>query len=223
MSSDSSPLSERASVFYSQLSSVANELNAVSDELGKSVAQIDDALKKLNLGITVWVVIQSWEGRERYENEFWSEELGYAKLNGKWGVSLKRVEGNYNDPDGSDVESWSFSDAPRALRLSAIEKIPELLEKLVAQANVATQKIQDKLADAQAVAAALNPDQPSQRGSAVKGVAKNAGRMVPPPPPPGYVPINVQATTIPREVLFPSAAKKSTRDAVMDALGEVKK
>jgi hypothetical protein len=226
MPTDPKPLSERASEFYSQLSSVANELNAVSDELGKSITQIDAALKKLNLGITVWVPIQGWSGDERYENEFWSEELGYAKINGKWGVSLKRVEGNYTDPDSADVESWLFSDAPRTLRLTAIEKIPELLERLTAQASIATQKIQDKLADAQAVAAALNPVQ-SRFG--VRGVTRTAGRMVAPPPPPpppppsGFVPMNVQATSLPREAIFPPVPDKRVRDAVMEAFGEVKK
>jgi hypothetical protein len=224
MRTDPKPLSERASEFYSQLSSVANELNAVSDELGKSITQIDAALKKLNLGITVWVAIQTWSGHERYENDFWSEELGYAKINGKWGVSLKRVEGNFNDPDAADVESWLFNDAPRTLRLGAIAKIPELLENLATQASIATKKIQDKLADAQAVAAALNPTQPSQGRLKVKGAVMNSGRMTPPPsPPPGYVPINVQATSLPRVPISPLVADKRIRDAVSRTLGEVKK
>jgi hypothetical protein len=157
MSTNPNSLSERVSVFYSQLSSVANELNAASDELGKSVAQIDNALKKLNLGITAWVTVQSWQADERGDHEFWDESLGYAKINGKWGVCLRRTEGNLRDPDMAEVEEWLFSDAPRVLRLLSIDKIPELLEKLTAQAQLATTKIQAKLASAQAVAAALNP------------------------------------------------------------------
>jgi hypothetical protein len=176
MSTEPLSLSEKASVFYSQLSSVAGELNSVSDELGKSIAQIDAALKKLNLGVTVWVRVQYGEADERGDHEFWEEMLGYAKLNGKWGVCLKRLEGNLRDPDMAQEEEWLFSDAPRVLRLLSIDKIPELLEKLITQAQLATTKIQAKLADAQAVAIALNPPlfptRPITAGFKVKGVQR---------------------------------------------------
>jgi integrase len=43
--------------FYSDLKTVAADLNAVSDELGKSISEIDTVLKNLNLGIVVWVTL----------------------------------------------------------------------------------------------------------------------------------------------------------------------
>jgi len=157
MPSDSHALSERSSAFYSQLLSVAEELNEVSDELGQCIAQIDASLKKLNLGITVWVRVDYWEADERGNHEFWEELLGYAKINGKWGVCLRRLDGNLCDPDAAAQEEWLFNDAPRLLRLAAIDRIPELIERLIAQAKLATTKIQSKLVDAQTLAAALNP------------------------------------------------------------------
>lgn len=155
--SDLSTLVQRVSSSFTQLAQAASSLNSVSDELGKSVAQIDFSLKNLNLGITVWVKIRDWEGGEEEDHEWWSEEVGYAKIGGKWGISIKRAEGTHHDPERDRVEQWLFNDAPRAMRLIAIDKIPELLDQMSNQAVVAAQKIKEKLADVQAVADAVNP------------------------------------------------------------------
>jgi prefoldin subunit 5 len=156
MSDEESPLLERVASYYSQLSTVAADLNAVSDELGKSVSEIDAALKKLNLGITTWVAIRNGEGN-RYQDDlsYWSWDIGYAKVEGKWGICLRKVEGDNHAPDDDRTEEWLFSDAPRSLRLEAIDKIPELLEKLSKDAVKTTKDIRARLDEAQAVAEAV--------------------------------------------------------------------
>ena len=133
------------------MSTVAADLNAVSDELGKSIAEIDVALKKLNLGITTWVKIHGDDGNP-YDDSFWSRDIGYAKVSNKWGISLRTIDGQLSDPDRSETEEWLFNDAPRSLRLEAIDKIPELLEKLSQEAIRTTKDIRARLSEAQAVA-----------------------------------------------------------------------
>jgi hypothetical protein len=165
-------LAQRVSISFAQLTAVASDLNSVSDELGKSIAQIDTALRKLNIGINVWVQLASWDYGESSDFQFWTEYVGYSKINGKWGISLKRVDGNHMRPDDDATESWLFNDAPRALRLQAIEKIPTLLEQLSAQAVIATEKIKAKLADVQAVAAVVTPPILPRKVTAVSGGAK---------------------------------------------------
>ncbi|MGA8491911.1 MAG: hypothetical protein WB711_15900 [Terriglobales bacterium] len=165
MSTDGDSLAERAQSSYLQLSEVASDLNAISDELGKSISEIDAALKKLNLGISVWVEISSWEGDEL---DYYREDIGYAKVTGKWGIALRTVSGNHNWPDRDDVEQWLFNDGPRKLRLSAIQKVPELLATLSEEAVKTTKKIKDKLAEAKDVAtavkaAAWGPREPVRR------------------------------------------------------------
>ena len=153
---DQPTLAQRVFSSFAQLSTVAADLNAVSDDLGKSVADIDAALKKLNIGISVWVKVRTWDGDDsRGDLSFWSEDLGFAKINGKWGISLRRVDGDYNHPDDESVEEWLFGDAPRALRLQAIDKLPELIEKLNMEAGKTITAIQGKLPEVQTVAAAL--------------------------------------------------------------------
>ena len=151
MSDEEIPLLERVASYYSQLSTVAADLNAVSDELGKSIAEIDAGLKKLNLGIATWVTIHGGDGSP-CDDSFWSQDIGYAKVSSKWGISLRTIDGQYSDPDRAETEEWLFNDAPRSLRLEAIDKIPELLEKLSKEAVKTTKNIRARLNEAQAVA-----------------------------------------------------------------------
>ena len=155
MPTDETPLPQRVASSYSQLFAAAKELNSISDELGKSISEIDFALKKLNLGVSVWTQIRGNEGGPNQETWFWTEEIGYAKVGANWGICLRKITGDYNYPDQEDVESWLFNDAPRTLRISAIGKIPELLEKLSVEAVKTTEKIRAKLDEAQAVAKAV--------------------------------------------------------------------
>jgi hypothetical protein len=149
------PLAWRVEESYRELAQVAADLNAVSDELGKPVSDLDAVLKTLNLGVTVWTVIRSNSGEEFGQSWYVSDEIGYSKVTGKWGISLRTVTGDYQDEGGDSVEVWLFNDAPRSLRLLGIEKLPELLEKLGKEAVETTTKIKGKLAEAREVAAAV--------------------------------------------------------------------
>jgi hypothetical protein len=131
-------------------------------------------LRKLNLGVTTWVEIFSGEGdRDPQDTNYWSEDLGYAKANGKWDVCIRRVDGNYQNPDGESEVRWAFNDASRALRLAAIDKVPELLEALSKEAASTTKSIQAKLADVQAVAEAVNPPRVARVTNASQIIARN--------------------------------------------------
>jgi hypothetical protein len=154
MTVDQTPLPERVAKSFSLLSAAAKDLNSISDELGKSIAEIDFALKKLNLGVIVWVPIHKNDGLP-LESWYWSEDVGYAKIGSNWGICLRKVSGDTETPFDDVVESWLFSEAPRVLRIAAIEKIPDLLEKLSEQALKTTNDIRARLSDANAVAEAV--------------------------------------------------------------------
>lgn len=152
MPSSGDSLSAKVQSSYRQLSTVASDLNAASDELGKPVADLDAALKKLNLGVSVWMHLR---GNDDRDGSYWSDDLGYSKVGGKWGIALRSVKGDVNWPDEERVEAWLFNDAPRELRVQAIGKIPELLDKLNEKAVETAKKIRERLADAQQLAAAV--------------------------------------------------------------------
>jgi len=168
MSSKGDSLADRVQASYLQLSAVASDLNTISDELGKSIAEIDVALKKLNVGISVWVDITSWDNSD--ELDYYQEQIGYSKVDGKWGIALRTVSGNHNWPDRDEIEEWLFSDAPRKLRLAAIEKLPELLKELSEQAVETTNRIKGKLAEVKEVAEAVKTAAWGSKAEPVKRV-----------------------------------------------------
>ena len=140
------------------LEAAATLLNAVSDELGESIATLDLALKRLNLGISTWVPMA---GRDDEGTGWFSwRELGYAKIGSKWGISLRTRSGFYDADDSGSYEEWLFNDAPRALRIEAVDKLPELLEGLTKAASTTTTKIKDKIGRAEQVVAAITPPPP---------------------------------------------------------------
>jgi hypothetical protein len=178
MSNEDTPLLERVASYYSQLSTVAADLNAVSDELGKSIAEIDTALKKLNLGITTWVTISGDEGDHLLDDyTFWSHDLGYAKVAGKWGISLRTVTGDQHCPFPEEIEEWLFNDAPRSLRLEAIDKIPELLENLSKDAAKTTKDIRARIGETQAVVETIKAVASSPIRKAVCAALVEAGHV----------------------------------------------
>ena len=153
MSPKDEPLTVRVSSAYKQLSSAAAELNLVSDELSKFVGALDTALKKLNLGIATWIRLDS---REDGPGNYIKRDLGYAKLGGRWGIALRTMSGNHNTPDVSTDEEWLFNEAPRSLRIESIEKLPDLFDALIKEAEGATEQIKARTTQAQNLAHILS-------------------------------------------------------------------
>jgi hypothetical protein len=149
---DSKSAPERVQAAYRSLSASATNLNAASDELRKTVSVLEQALEKLNLGISTWVTIT---GDEEGNGYYWSRDLGYAKIDSKWGIALRTVSGHYSDEGADKIEEWSFNDAPRWLRIEGVGKFPELLEKLTKQADDFTEKIKKKTAEANELASII--------------------------------------------------------------------
>lgn len=172
MSSNVDSLAGRVRSSFLQLSAAASDLNTISDELGQCVSEIDAALKKLNVGITAWVDISS---NEDDDLQYYRERIGYAKVEGKWGIALCTVSGSHDCPDEDRVDIWLFNEAPRQLRLEAINKLPNLLQKLSEEAAKTTAEIMSGLSEALLVADAVKQaasEPPVQVKPLKKGEAK---------------------------------------------------
>ena len=104
---------------------------------------MDVSLSRLNLGVEAWVPIKGgWEDHE--SGAFKRHFIGYAKLDSTWGIALRITEGNENYPEGENTDSWLFNDAPRGLRVDAIENLPDLLDRLTKKAESTAKKIAGK-------------------------------------------------------------------------------
>lgn len=153
MTSKDDSLVSRAQTSYQKLATAATTLNTVSDQLGKVVVELDAALKRLNLGIASWVDFRSWESPDG--GDFSCDQIGYARIGGKWGIAIRSISGNYSFGEETIDGEWLFNDAPRALRIKAIDKIPELLESLIKDVAATTKAVSEKLKQSQELATAI--------------------------------------------------------------------
>ncbi|MFZ0821861.1 MAG: hypothetical protein WAM91_17490 [Candidatus Acidiferrales bacterium] len=138
---------------FRALSAAATSLNKSSDELTQALGVLDSALKKLNLGLLVWVPFSHVAMED--PAEFDREEIGYAKVGGQWGIALRRIWG-HSAADEFNLEGpWMFGEAPREMRIRAVDHIFELIAKLVQTASETTAKIQRKTSTARQLAATI--------------------------------------------------------------------
>src|SRR5579859_1804079 len=100
---------------FQALSEVASSLNAASNELTKVVSKLDEALKQLNVGLTDWVTFE--DRLPQIDEQYYCDQIGYCRVNGRWGISLRRIWGNERWDDHSEDGPWLFTDAPREMRL----------------------------------------------------------------------------------------------------------
>lgn len=151
MTEETTPLPEQVSALYKHLAAAAAVLNTESDEFSRAVAPLDLALRALSLGIESWVRVRGWDDDD---GDYTHHELGYAKVNGEWGIALRVATGNEHR-DWYKEDKWLFDGAPRQNRIDAIEKLPELLERLIKKAISTAKKIKEATAQTREVAAAI--------------------------------------------------------------------
>jgi hypothetical protein len=168
MPEDSTPLPEKVSLLYKTLTEQAALLNKESDELVRAVVTLDAALQGLNLGIVCWTPFT--EARRIEDPSHVTFDLGYARVKGTWGIAIREKASEPKDttaafaktlaiqrgvapPDKEQV--WLFRDAPRGLRLEAIDALPALLERLVKKTHTAALKMIERNAIARELTAAI--------------------------------------------------------------------
>ena len=152
MSSLEPKMAPRARVSFDQLSNTAQILNVASDRLSKAIEDLDAALSMLNLGITSWVEFSSY-GEGPFSE---AEEIGYAKINGTWGIGLRKTFDDENDQSRSELTEWRFKDAPREMRLRAINNLGKLIERLNEDAGKAATTLENRIEEAEEYANAIS-------------------------------------------------------------------
>jgi prefoldin subunit 5 len=155
MSSTDSKVAKLQTHFHA-LSKLASSLNTASDELRETVASLDESLKRLNVGISAWVKFQSRDDDTEPES-YDEDQIGYAKVNGTWGIALRRVWGDPTRDYHNEVGPFLFNDASREMRLQSVDHIPELIEALAREAFNTTKKIEEKNKTLRELAEAIAP------------------------------------------------------------------
>jgi prefoldin subunit 5 len=127
---------------FKNLSEIAAALNTASDHLTRTISTLDEALKKLNVGLAVWV---SFRFRGDDEKGLYDEDqIGYCKVNGVWGIALRRIWGDQGADWHRSDGPWLFKDASRELRVDSVDAIPKVVEALAKEAFNTAKKIQGR-------------------------------------------------------------------------------
>lgn len=144
--------STNVSALLKQLSSASRTLSEASNKLTEQIKEIESSLASHNLGVMAWVELR--RTREEIDPNVpyvdRVDSLGYSKKHGKWGLyvssSIEEVE---------HYESWLLRDAPRDLRILAVDAIPKLLEAMVIKAKELATEVTSKTDRAKALANSL--------------------------------------------------------------------
>jgi hypothetical protein len=139
---------------FQALPTVAASLNSASDEFTQVIGALDEPLKKLNIGLTVWVIFEN-RGDEQDPSRYDCDQIGYCKVDGKWGIALRHIWGHEAFEVHNEDGPWLFKDAPREMRLRSADKIPELIKALSEEASRTTKKIQEKTKEVRELAGAI--------------------------------------------------------------------
>jgi hypothetical protein len=76
--------------------------------------------------------------RGNNQGGYWGRDVGYAKIAGNGALRFAL-----------------FADAPRAYRIEALDKLPDLLEQLIKNTDKTAKKLQEKTAESKELASAL--------------------------------------------------------------------
>ncbi len=151
-------MADKVDTTLKELTAVSNSLNQVSDQLSRQIAELESALRELNLGVTAFVTFSKEQIEYKMEDgkvyvDHCNQDVGYGRLNGKWGLMVLTW---YDSSDDSDSMKETFlREAPREIRLAAMDKIPELLKALSEQAQKLTQEASKKAAQIKSISTAL--------------------------------------------------------------------
>ena len=158
---------------FKNLASIAPVLNTASDELTKAIRGLDQALKKLNIGLSVWVTFAE-RTEDPGDGQYNLEQIGYTKLNGEWGLALRHIWGHERYDAHNEDGPWLFSDAPRDMRLRSTDKIPEVIESLGNEAVKTTKAMQRKSLEVRELAGAIEQISTSAQPTIPKALSEAA-------------------------------------------------
>jgi hypothetical protein len=145
---ESQPRSERIASAIKRLSASADTLLGASDQFAKPIEQINQLLRRMNLGLITWKRVAG--GKDEFLN-YWSRDVGFAKIKGEWCLAIRTVSGN-DSWDNDDTESWAYVDAPPSYRIEALDVVPDLIEELVKNADKTAAKLKESAATAKELA-----------------------------------------------------------------------
>jgi len=145
------------------LADKSKTLNQLTDELTRHVEQIESVVNALNLGLSARVIAEKMGNPGDTESHY--VRLLYSKTDGKWGLAVDEFDEDEDDPIWcGDYKIWAFKDAPRALRLKVVDKIPDLIKALVKESDKMADETAKTVARAVEIASGMSKKAPTGPG-----------------------------------------------------------
>lgn len=138
----------------SRLEEISTRLNSSSDTLTEAIKNAEAKLASLRLGVAAWLeepinIEQEFNEKGELEDQYITR-FGYTKCNGAWHLALMEDSERWG---GIEESGWPkitpLQQAPRELRVKALQKLPALLGTLTAKAIAALQEVDKALYVAQ--------------------------------------------------------------------------
>jgi hypothetical protein len=147
------PPTQRIATSFKDLATSSRELNSAAAELHEVVSVFEKHLLTIKPHVATWYEIAS--GEDDSGARYWNRSIGFANINGTWGIGLRTEEGHVHS-DFAESEAWLFKDAPQWMQIESVTKLPDLLEEIVKRTQETTKKLRAKTERARALAEALS-------------------------------------------------------------------
>lgn len=154
MPSDANSRAIKLQSSYRKLSYAADALNQASDEFGQAIEILDSKLADLKIGVTGWITF-SKSHSEYDETQATEERIGYDKIGTRKGLAISVVNVDHAADEENLKQQWLFNEAPRSIRIRAIDSVPELLEHLAKEAASTAERVKESAQVAAELAAAI--------------------------------------------------------------------
>lgn len=134
----------------SRLNQLSARLNKSSDQLSATIERIEQKFSTLRLGVPVEVeepiAIETFMDANLHEKEL-RHYLAYKKVDGTWRLVITKTLEESADLDdfGRDFKDVALQQAPRELRIKALQKIPTLLLRLETKATQELDEVEKAL------------------------------------------------------------------------------
>jgi hypothetical protein len=151
---DSVPLPTRLAESYKRLAAAADVLGTKTHQFSRIITELERVLAKLDLNLEAWEKLRGADNDGH--GNYWHEWVGYAKVRERWCIALSETRGNHNQPEDATDKTWPFDEGPRNLQISAIDKLPNLLEALTKAADKTSRKLDEKLGQVREYTEAIN-------------------------------------------------------------------
>jgi hypothetical protein len=125
---------------------VAGRLDEVTDTLNAVIAQAENRIAGLRLGVPGRILLARTVDGESFSDSYVTN-LVFTKDDGEWRLM---VESGYEAMPGSP-QKWSYTpilNTNRSTRLSAVDKLPDLVEDMIKRAESEVTEVEEKLAAA---------------------------------------------------------------------------